>query len=64
MTAADYIAALHAAGAPPDLGVLALDRFAADLLKIDVRTARRYRSGEIRIPGPVEVALNCLSSKD
>jgi len=30
------------------------------LLKVDERTARRYRRGETAIPGPVQVALNLL----
>jgi hypothetical protein len=61
MTPQEYISALHAAGIPEGLPVLELDRQAASLLKVDERTARRYRRGEIKIPGPVEVALVCLA---
>lgn len=61
MTAAQYRLALYAAGIPKGLPVLSEDREAARLLKIDERTARRYRTGETRVPGPVLVALNCLS---
>ena len=61
MTAVQYIRALYASGASRELGVLDLDRYAAVILKIDERTARRYRRGEIPVPGPVEVALTALT---
>lgn len=60
MTPAEYLAALHAAGIPPTIGLMELDDATAVLLRIDRRTARRYRRGEIPIPGPVVVALECL----
>lgn len=60
MTAAEYIAALYAAGIPRSLPAHELDQRAADLLKVDDRTARRYRRGETTIPGPVQVALTLL----
>ncbi len=62
MTPAAYLTALHAAGIPRGLPITEIDRRAAHLLKVHIRTARRYRLGEIKIPGPVQVALRCLSS--
>lgn len=61
MTAAQYIRALYASGASRDLRKAELDRYAAVILKIDERSARRYRRGEIAVPGPVEVALTALT---
>lgn len=55
------MAALSAAGINTNLPAGQLDREVSSLLKIDTRTARRYRRGEIAIPGPVQVALECLS---
>lgn len=63
MTAAEYLAALAAAGIDTSLPIGQLDREAASLLEIDERTARRYRRGDITIPGPVRVALECLGRK-
>lgn len=63
MTVRDYLAALRAMGVPQHLPVLEQDRQAAVLLKIDERTARRYRRGETPIPGPVQVALDCLAGR-
>lgn len=63
MNAADYMKALHAAGIPRGLPAHELDRQAAALLKIDERTARRYRRGEgASIPGPVKVALTAITA--
>lgn len=56
-----YMAALRAAGIERGLPVQELDQRAAALLKIDERTARRYRRDETPIPGPVEVALAALA---
>lgn len=61
MRASDYIKALYEAGIPRNLPAHELDRQAAELLKVDDRTARRYRRGETSIPGPVEVALTALA---
>ena len=61
MTPATYLAALYVAGIPRGLPVHELDRRAAEMLKINVRTARRYRWGETRIPDLVEVALTALA---
>ena len=63
MTPAAYTAALRAAGVPADLPLLEQDRHAARLLRLDARTTRRYRSGDAKIPGPVQVALHCLASR-
>lgn len=60
MTGDQYLAALFATGIARDLSAHELDRQAAALLRIDVRTARRYRREETTIPGPVEVALAAL----
>lgn len=60
MTAAEYMKALHSAGIARNLPAHELDREAAALLRIDERTARRYRRGETAIPGPVAVALDAL----
>jgi hypothetical protein len=57
-----YLAALYAAGLSRSLSFRDLDRQAAALLLVNERTARRYRLGEIDVPGPVEVALRCLVS--
>ena len=62
MSADDYLAALAAIGIPQTLPVHELDRQAAELLRINERTARRYRRGKTAIPGPVEAALNCLAA--
>ena len=61
MTPAEYAAAVRAAGVSPDLPVLEQDRRVAKMLLIDPRTARRYRRGEVWVPGPVQVALRCLA---
>lgn len=61
MNPADYVAALMRAGIPENLPVLELDRRAAALLRVDERTARRYRNGEVAIPRPVQALLSLLS---
>lgn len=61
MTVLEYVEALHSAGVPREITVTGLDHEAALLLKVDVRTARRYRRGEIQVPGPVQVALRFLA---
>lgn len=58
----EYIEALHNAGIPRGVGLLELDRCAAVLLKINEHTARRYRTGYIKVPGPVQVALEALAA--
>lgn len=63
MTAADYLKALYAAGIPRSLPAHELDRRAAELFKVDERTARRYRRGETAIPGPVKVALKLYAER-
>lgn len=62
MTPQAYVAALGRAGVDVGLPVGKIDREAASLLKIDQRTAQRYRCGEIAIPGPVQVALEALAA--
>lgn len=62
MTPAEYIEALHTTGIAREIAVMDLDRAAAALLKIDERTARRYRNGDTIIPGPVQVALHALAA--
>lgn len=61
MSPSDYVAALHKAGAAADSRPEQLDSFANQLLRISKRSSRRYRSGEIVIPGPVQIALIALS---
>lgn len=61
MTPVEYLEALHSAGIPRDIGLNDIDRRAAKMLEIDERTARRYRSGAIQVPGPVKVALTALA---
>lgn len=61
MTPQRYVAMLHAAGIPRGIPALDLDQAAASLLRIDARTARRYRLGEQDVPGPVQVALDALA---
>lgn len=61
MTVEQYLSALRRLGIRADAGdALRADREAARLLRVDERTARRYRLGETAIPGPVEVALQCM----
>lgn len=60
MTPAEYLTALEAAGVAEGLPTKELDRQAAVLLHVDTRTARRYRRGEVTIPGPVRALLDLL----
>lgn len=60
MTPTAYLLALHRAGIAEGLPAVWIDREAAALLRVDERTVRRWRLGETSIPGPVEVALECL----
>jgi hypothetical protein len=60
MTPTEYMTALSVVGILRNLPAHELDRQAAELLKVDERTARRYRRGEQAIPGPVALALNLL----
>ena len=63
MTPKQYLVALHAAGIPDGLPVMEIDRRAALLLEIAEHTARKYRCGYVRVPGPVMVALAALAEK-
>lgn len=63
MTPEQYIDALIAAGIEGGLPTKEMDRRAAELLRVDVRTARRYRRGEVSIPGPARVALELLAKR-
>ncbi len=63
MTPAAYLEALHGAGIPQGLPTKELDRQASVLLRVDVRTARRYRHGEVTVPGPVAALLELLGSR-
>lgn len=60
MTPEKYLRLLRGAGVAESLPILEQDREAARLLKINKRTARRYRRGEVIIPGPVAVALRYI----
>jgi hypothetical protein len=60
MTPADYLAALAAAGIDTTQPARMIDMQAGALLAIDDRTARRYRTGEGTVPGPVRIALSLL----
>jgi hypothetical protein len=62
MTPKDYVAAVLAVGVKEGLPVQEFDRQAALLLQINERTARRYRTGKVVIPGPVQVALRVMGS--
>jgi hypothetical protein len=64
VTSREYLAALLRAGIAENLPVLEMDRRAARLLRIDERTARRYRNGESPIPGPVQIALKMMGEKE
>ncbi len=57
MTPSEYLEALAKAGIANGLPAKELDRQAAALLRVDVRTTRRYRRGEVTIPGPVRALL-------
>ena len=57
MTSEEYVETAHRAGIPKGLPSQEFDKQLAVLLKVDERTARRYRLGSSAIPGPVEVAL-------
>lgn len=61
MTPLAYLEALETVGISNRLPAREIDRQVAALLKCDERTARRWRLGEIAIPGPVEVALHALA---
>lgn len=63
MTPSDYLEALIKAGIPEGLPTKELDRQASVLLRVDVRTARRYRRGEVSIPGPVGALLELLAAR-
>jgi hypothetical protein len=61
MTTDEYAAALYAAGIQQGLPSKEFDRQASAILRVDVRTARRYRRGEVAIPGPVRALLEHLA---
>lgn len=63
MTPSEYVEALHKAGIPEGLPTKELDRQASVVLRVDVRTARRYRRGEVSIPGPVIALLELLAGR-
>lgn len=63
MTPAEYVDALIKTGIPEDLPTKELDRRASEVLRVDVRTARRYRRGEVSIPGPVTALLELLAAR-
>jgi len=50
------------AGIAEGLPTKELDRQASVLLRVDVRTARRYRRGEVGIPGPVTALLGLMGA--
>ena len=62
MSPSEYLDALEAAGISRRLPLGELDRRAAALLGIDIRTARRYRRGERRVLAPVQIALRALAT--
>lgn len=63
MTRDEYLTALIGAGITEGLPSKELDRQASVLLRVDVRTARRYRRGEVTIPGPVRALLHELARR-
>jgi hypothetical protein len=63
MTPDDYLQALIKAGIKEGLPTKELDRQASVVLRVDVRTARRYRRGEVSIPGPVAALLELLAAR-
>jgi hypothetical protein len=63
LTTETYVAALHGAGVAEGLPTKEFDRQAAVLLRVDTRTARRYRRGEVAIPGPVAALLELLGAR-
>lgn len=63
LTADTYVPALHRAGIAEGLPTKEFDRQAAALLRVDERTARRYRRGEVTIPGPVSALLELLAAR-
>ena len=63
MTPRDYLSALHKAGITDGLPTKELDRQASVILRVDIRTARRYRRGEVSIPGPVAALLDMLATQ-
>lgn len=63
MTPGEYLDALHKAGIPEGLPTKELDRQASVVLRVDVRTARRYRRGEVTIPGPVGALLELMAAR-
>lgn len=60
MTPEQYVEALYDAGAPNGVSLLGLDRYAAALLKRDLRTVRRYRKGNLKVPELIVVTLAAL----
>ena len=63
MTPEQYTAALADVGIDQEaLGLTEFDRAAAKLLRVNERTARRYRNGETAIPGPVQVILSRIKT--
>lgn len=63
MTPSEYCIALHGTGIAEGLPTKELDRQASVLLRVDMRTARRYRRGEVAIPGPVVALLEILAAR-
>ena len=63
MTPSEYLVALHTAGIPEGLPVLEIDRQAALLLGVGVRTTRRYRRGEYPVPATARLALKLLAAQ-
>lgn len=63
MTPNEYLEALLKAGIPEGLPTKELDRQASVVLRVDIRTARRYRRGEVSIPGPVGALLELLAAR-
>lgn len=54
MTGAEFKSARIAAGLPTQ-------QAAATALESDLRTVRRWENGERAVPGPVRVALRCMT---
>jgi len=63
MTPSEYLAALTRVGILDGLPTKELDRRPSVVLRVDIRTARRYRRGEVSIPGPAAALLELLAAR-
>jgi DNA-binding transcriptional regulator YiaG len=63
MTAPDFMVALAAGGVDITRPVRALDAAVSALFEVDESTARRWRTGRQRVPGPARLALRLMRLK-